>query len=242
MRTHTLKKWIAACLLPLLAGATQAEEQNHNVEGFHIEFLASYLGFKADIVMTLEPAEQPDEYLYKVSTTARGLAKLVRSGTGVETALFRSGANGIESLLYTLDDGTKEVENDTRIEFDYAAGVAHSNYKGAPLDLELTTGLVDRLTADIIAIERLRAGQKAGGSDVVIRNSVRRYEYTRLGEETVSVPAGKFATVIYMRQRPGSTRAAKVWYAPELGYLPVKIDQLKRGDSQVVAEAIKIKR
>jgi len=211
------------------------------LRGFHAEYVASYMAFKADVSMTLAKTNEPDEYLYRVETTARGLASLVRPGTGKETSRLRAAEGELQSLSYALDDGTDEVENDTTISFDYEAGLVHSIYKGEPVDIEVTPGLVDRLAADIIAINELRNDISPDGSEVVIRNSVRRYDLIPQGKETVTVEAGTFDTVVYLRQHPGSSRSAKIWYAPAADYLPVKIEQIKRGKTQVVAEAVLLK-
>jgi hypothetical protein len=93
--------------------------------------------------------------------------------------------------------------------------------------------MLDRLTADIAMIQKLRNGETPTGFDLVDRNEIRRYEYTLQGEETIKVPAGTFQTVKYLRNRPGSSRATLIWFAPGMDYLPVKIAQLKRGKSVI---------
>ncbi len=230
---------LALSAMPLLAGA--APEANV-IQGFRAEFEASYIGFKADAVMELQQDAASGEYIYTVTTKARGLARMVRSGTGVETSRFRYDGETYRSISYTLDDGTEAVENDTQIRFDWDTGIAYSNYKGEAQDIQLEAGLLDRLTADVYIIQQLRKGNEPDGYDITDRNSVRHYDFTALGEETVTVPAGTYKAVKYLRQRPGSSRATRIWYAPELDYLPLRIEQLKRGDVKVVAVAVKLER
>ena len=230
---------MALTALPLGA---KAEPEADVIKGFRMEFEASYIAFKADAVMQLERDATTGEYTYTVTTEARGLARMVRSGTGVETSRFRYDGETYRSISYTLDDGTEAVENDTQIKFDWDKGVAYSNYKGEAQEIELKPDLLDRLTADVYIIQQLRKGQEPEGYDITDRNSVRHYDFTALGEETVTVPAGTFKAVKYLRQRPGSSRATRIWYAPELDYLPLRIEQLKRGDVKVVAVAVKLER
>lgn len=230
---------LALAAMPLCA---RADADANAIQGFRAEFVASYIGFKADAVMQLEQDAVSGEYIYTVTTKARGLARMVRSGTGVETSRFNYDGKTYRSISYTLDDGTEEVENDTQISFDWDKGIAYSNYKGEPQDIQLEPGLLDRLTADVYIIQELRKGNQPDGYDITDRNSVRHYDFTALGEETVTVPAGTFKAVKYLRQRPGSTRATRIWYAPELDYLPLRIEQLKRGDVKVVAVAVKLDR
>ena len=90
--------------------------------------------------------------------------------------------------------------------------------------------MLDRLTADVVVIHALRNDIEPGSYQITDRNSVRVYEFTPQGSEKVSVAAGEFDTVIYKRQRPGSSRAALIWYAVDADFLPVKIEQFKRGN------------
>jgi len=205
--------------------------------GFHAEYEASYAGFKAEAVMDLRPADAPNEYVYEVVTRAIGFARLVRPGTGIERSRIAVTESGFAPISYQLDDGTEEVENDTDIDFNWETGIARSVYKGVTKDIDITAGMLDRLTADIAAINELRNNRAPGSYEITHRNDIRLYEFTPQGEEMVSVPAGQFKAVKYLRQRPGSSRATLIWFAPEADYLPVKIVQLKRGKSQIVMVA-----
>ncbi len=209
--------------------------------GFHAEYEASYAGLKAEAIMDLRATETPNEYVYQVVTRALGLARFIRPGTGTETSRIAFTGSGFIPISYQLDDGTEKLENDTDIQFDWEAGIAHSIYKGVAKDIEITEGVLDRLTADIAAIHALRNNQQPTSYEITARNSIRLYEFTPQGEETVSVPAGTFHAIKYLRQRPGSSRATLFWFAPEVDYLPVKIVQLKRGKSKIVMVATLLK-
>jgi hypothetical protein len=228
---------VAAFLASAAIAEAGASGTVAELAGFHAEYQASYAGFKAEAVMDLRPADEPNEYVYEIVTRALGFASIVRPGTGIERSRIAVTEAGFSPISYQLDDGTEEIENDTDIEFNWETGIAHSVYKGVPKDIDISAGMLDRLTADIAAIHELRNNRKPTSYEITHRNSIRLYEFTQQGEETVSVPAGKFRTVKYLRQRPGSSRATLIWFAPEADYLPVKIVQLKRGKSQIVMVA-----
>ena len=228
-------------MLPSLAPADEADKIDE-LEEFQVQLVARYAGFSADVWTHLSSTENADEYSYEVTTKARGLAKLVRSGTASEKSIFTLTDTGFRPSSYHLDDGTKKVENDTDITFDWDAGIARSVYKEEAKEFELTAGILDRLTADIVAMHKLRSGAEPGSYTLIHRNSIREYGYTSQGTETISVDAGEFATVKYKYQRPESTRHTIIWFAPELGFLPVKAEQFKRGKAQVAMEAVSIQR
>jgi hypothetical protein len=200
-----------------------------SLQGFHTVYELRYSALRADATIDLQSADAPNEYIYSVTTKTRGIARLMRPGTATEKARFVYDANGFRPLSYRLDDGVAKAENDSDIQFDWQSGIATSTHESETVELPISPGMLDRLTADIAAIQELRNGRPLTGFDLVDRNEIRRYEFTLQGEETIKVPAGTFKTVKYLRARPGSSRATLIWFAPGKAFLPVKITQLKRG-------------
>jgi len=200
------------------------------LDGFRINYEARISAFKADASLELSPSDQTNHYIYKVSTTARGLARLIKSGTVTEQSIFAFNGSGLQPARYDYDDGSGKAAKGSTVSFDWSRSIAHSVHEGVIADLELTPGLLDRLSADLQSILALRAGNTPGKQSIVYRNSIRHYELSLLGEETVTVPAGTFATLKFLRQRTGSKRATEIWFAKNAEYLPVKIVQLKNGE------------
>lgn len=224
-----------ALLLPL--GLAAAADQPLL---FTADYRASYAGFSGDVRMQLIPAKNPNEYTYRVTTQARGLARLLRPGMATEEARFRVDDGRIWPLRYTIDDGTKQGDDDMAIEFDWDNKVANSVYEKTPQTLELEPDIHDRLTTDLLVMQSLSAGTVLDRFRIAEKNTVRDYELTYRGEESIEVPAGRFDTVKYLRQRVGSSRSTLVWFAPAAHYLPVRLEQLKRGKTMITTVATDI--
>ena len=64
---------------------------------------------------------------------------------------------------------------------------------------------------------------------VLDKNSVREYQYRKVGEETLKTAIGEVPTVIFASQRANSPRVNRYWLAPDRGYIPMRVQQ-KRGD------------
>lgn len=207
---------------------------------FTADYRASFAGFSGDVRMELNRAEPADEYTFRVTTRARGLARLVRSGTATEEARFRITDGELVPLHYEIDDGTRGGNDDTTIEFDWDNGVAHSRYEQQEETLELTPEVHDRLTTDLLVMQSLSEGNALERFLIAEKNAVRDYELTYRGEETVEVPAGNFAAVKYLRQRVGSSRSTLIWFAPAVNYLPVRLEQLKRGKTVITTVATEV--
>ncbi|HSG66146.1 MAG TPA: hypothetical protein VLD39_14140, partial [Gammaproteobacteria bacterium] len=58
------------------------------------------------------------------------------------------------------------------------------------------------------------------------------YEYIDNGTATMVTDAGSFAPRVLSQQREGSSRANWLWVAPELHFLPVRIEQRRNGEVQ----------
>ena len=60
-------------------------------------------------------------------------------------------------------------------------------------------------------------------------DNIRQTEVRVERRESVTTPAGSFETLVYTNSRPGGQRVTRMWLAPSLQYLPVRMEQLRRG-------------
>jgi hypothetical protein len=212
-----------------------AGEPGPELQGFHAEYKLKYAIFSGDVLLDLRPSDQPDEYIYTALTNARGTARIVLSGTAKETSRFKYIEGKIQPVHYYLNNGMENEDSETDIQFDLAAGIAHAKHEGQEESYPIDSETLDRLSADIVAILELRAGRTPGAYEIADDDSIRTYNFELLGEEQIEVPAGKFHTLKFKRQRVGSSRSTLIWYAPEANYLAVRIEQLKRGKTKVTS-------
>ena len=197
------------------------------------EFTATYqvraMGLRGQADMRLSYEADTNIYLYESRTQAHGIAKLIRRHPVIETTRFNIDQGRIRPLEYALDDGSKKGERNARVDFDWSAGLARSIYKGESREIELEAGMQDRMSLQLSIMQDLRTGDAPSVYTLAERNDLKRYEYTFSGEEEIEVPAGRFATIKYRRQREGSSRSSIIWFAPELCQLPVQVEQLRKG-------------
>jgi hypothetical protein len=207
---------------------------------FSVEYRASYAAFSADISLALQAQQGSDEYRILATTKARGLAKLAQPGTVREEAQFIFEQGEFLSQNYILDTGRKSPDDKTDLRFDHQKQSIASIYEGTPVTLPLTGKIYDRISADIVIMSDLRNGKHPRDLRIAEKNQIRDYSFTLQGEETVEVPAGTYRTVKYLRQRTGSSRSTLIWYAVDAEFVPVRMEQLKRGKSTVTSVATKL--
>lgn len=80
---------------------------------------------------------------------------------------------------------------------------------------------------------QLAAGNRDLAYDFVnYRGEKRHYGIAVLGEETLSLPYGVLDTIKVKLVRDSKTRETFAWFAPELNYQLVRLQQFKEGDEQ----------
>ena len=180
-------------------------------------------GFSATNQTTLSPADSSGRIEYRATAKARGLAGLIKHDPIVEYTQFEEIDGKYRAVEYHYlfnDSGSKR---NAWILFDRDNLVAKSLYKRVTVELDIQSDHVDRLLEQLVFRADLMAGNVADKYLTVERNSLREAVYEKLGTETIVTKAGSFDTVKYRRQRIGSSRSLIMWLAPELEYLPVRL-------------------
>ena len=205
--------------------------------GFAVDYRVKYSAFGGEISLELQAQQGRNEYRIRATTEARGLAKLVRSGKMREQAHFIFDEGNLQPQDYVLDAGDNTEEDSAELVFDHQRQTIASVYEGNPTTLPLKQDVYDRISADVVIMMDLRNGRQPRELHIAEKNQLREYTFAFQGEETVEVPAGTYRTVKYLRQRTGSSRSTLIWYALDANFVPVRMEQLKRGKTNVTSVA-----
>ena len=234
LRTRLL---LVALLVTQNPGVVRAGAPGHDLTGFHAEYKLKYGLIGGDVFFDLTYGEQDDVYIYETRTTPRGLARVVVRESALERSEFRLTDTGLQPLRYLRDDGSGKDEDRTDIRFDWARNMAFSEHEGENFSIPLEEGTLDRLSADILAMMDLRSGRTPGSYAIADGEEIDIYNFEALGEDDIEVKAGSFRALKFKRQRAGSSRSTLIWYAPAADYLPVRIEQQKKGKTVVTMVA-----
>ncbi|MFL6599816.1 MAG: DUF3108 domain-containing protein [Steroidobacteraceae bacterium] len=169
-----------------------------------------------------------DTWVYASKSEPRGFGRMF-SERPTQQSIMRVTPSEVRPLHYKADDGTSSAKRDADLQFDWEHNRVTGTYEGATVDMPLQPGTQDDLSVQIALMVELLAGRAPAQFLMVDKNSVREYQYTREGEESLSTPLGKLDTVIYRSQKKGSPRVTRFWCAPSRGYIPLRVEQ-KKGD------------
>lgn len=140
------------------------------------------------------------------------------TGTGVLPQSYRSeGGDAAKSIDLSYDWHTQRVTG---------------TYEGTPVDLPLTPQVQDDASVQLALMAELLAGRTPPSLELIDKNSVREYKFTREDAATLQTPMGAIATIVYRAQKAYSPRVTRFWCAPERGYIPMKVEQTKGSEVQ----------
>lgn len=243
MKGRILRAPLTACGVLLLTGAVAgAADSNSVLVPSVATYSVQYRGINAGTIAFALRNPAPGRFVYESRSNARGIARLVIRNEVHEASTFIVADGRIEPQSYLLDDGSKDTAKDTRLEFDWSAGVARGEHENQPLELKLAPGLQDRMSVQVLVMQQLARGEEPGRLDFIDRDEVKAYQYAKEGTARLTTPVGEVDTVIYSSTREGSSRVSRIWYAPSLGYTPVRAEQARRGKVETVLELVKLER
>ncbi len=220
----------AACVAALLC-AFSAAQANDTVPTYTAHYDVEYRGRRiGDSVHTLE--QQGETYRFTSVTQARGIARLLRRRPLVEESRFELQDGMPRPLEFSLEDGTRRGEDNLTIDFDWTSGVAQVATEDGRLELPLEPGVHDRATLQLALMLELEAAAAPSASHPLIDDtSIKVYDYELAGEETLDTAAGTYETIKIVQRREDSSRYTLIWFAPDLRYLPVRIEQRREDET-----------
>ena len=151
----------------------------------------------------------------------------------------------VETSRFRWKDGRPEaIEYDYRQDSALKSRTRHAVFSGNEASVEeggdsfhyaIVPGLIDRHAVTLALAGDLKRDAKTFDYKVAVKDHVEDMRYERAGNESLSVPAGTFETVLMRRVgEPGTDRkrVARSWFAEKLGWMPVQIEQSeKKGDT-----------
>ena len=171
----------------------------------------------------------PDGYVATHIVKPTGMAKLLARGRISETSQFQSSEDGIRPTNFRTDDTLTRDKIKASIQFDWETGEASGTVND-----EAVSSTMEELAYDHVSIQyQLMFDLMNGGpsSQYVLFDidELKTVNVSKIGYRAVKVPAGKFEAIGIQHQAVGSKRITTMWCVEALDYLPVIIEQHRKG-------------
>src|SRR5215472_10295478 len=192
-------------------------------------------------VSTLKLEQTGDTWTFSSRSEPRGIGKLA-SGVfpPLQVSVVRVTDQGVQpqSFKSSGGDSGKSIE----LKYDWQAHRVTGIYESTKVDLPLTPRVQDDGSVQLALMVELLAGRTPPTLQLIDKNSVREYEFSRDGEATIKTPLGDVKTEVFKSQKKYSPRVTRFWCAPDRGYIPMRVQQKKDDDVQWTMEIQSLKR
>ncbi len=163
------------------------------------------------------------------SVAPAGLAKILVRGTIVETSGFDSADGGVLPTRYVSSDTLSKNKTQTDVTFDWSTGAVNGTVNEEHIERVLEEIAHDRVSIQYQLMYDLMNGGPRKTYLLFDVDRLKTLNVTTIGEKEVKVPAGKFTALGIQHQAEGSSRITTLWCVEELDYLPVIIEQHRKG-------------
>ena len=167
---------------------------------------------------------------------ATGMSRMLANGRIRESSVFASQADGIRPVNYISDDTLTRDKTRASIAFDWESGEASGTVNNEAFHAAMHGMVYDRVAIQYELMSDLMNGGAAEEYVLFEVDEIKTVAVRNVGTRTLKVPAGTFEAIGIQHQSPGSKRVTTMWCVPDLGYLPVIIEQHRKGKLQMRAE------
>lgn len=164
-----------------------------------------------------------------------GISGMVARGLIKESSEFYIAQDGVRPSAYSTRDTLTPEGTKASIQFDWDSGEARGTVNG-----EAVVSVMNAIAHDHVSIQyQLMHDLLQGDPDTQYTmfeiDRLRTVNVRNIGSKKVKVPAGTYEAVGIQHQTEGSKRVTTLWCVEKLGYLPVVIEQHRKGELRVRA-------
>lgn len=237
---------IAAFALLLCAASGMTFAANPAPQSFVASYSVNFRGMNAgttEVELKPDPQDPAGKaYEYASRANARGMFRAFFSDEITQTSWLLIEDTGVRPVRYRADDGSEDTERDISLDFDWSAKRVTGTAEDKPVALDLTPGVQDVMSMQVATMRDLARAQVPESYTIVDKDRIKLYRFTREPDAKLKTAIGELDTVVYRSQREGSKRSMRTWYAPSLGFIPVRAERLREGKREMLMEIRELKR
>jgi hypothetical protein len=177
---------------------------------------------------------------FQATVHAGGFWQNFFPGSLDETSRFEVVDGRPRPVAYRSHNGFGSKEKDGEYRMDWVRNVVTGRYRDQDVRLPLEPGTVDRALVQVALMYDLAREVRTPGYALVDRDKITRVQVAYGPTETVEVPAGRFEALRVTRRSDDGNDETRLWCAPALRYLPVQVEQYKKGSRQFLARLVDV--
>jgi len=176
-----------------------------------------------------------DGYYAQSSIVATGMSRIIASGTIRESSAMTVSGEVLRPAQFRSVDTLSKGGQTVDLKFDWDALSVGGLIDSADFQAELDGDVHDRVSLQYGLMLDLVSGIERGEYALQDAERLKLLSITNIGTRSVDVPFGRFEAIGIQHQAENSSRITTLWCVEELGYLPVIIEQHRKGKRQMRA-------
>ena len=168
-------------------------------------------------------------YLAESVIKATGLSRMFASGSIREKSWFSERDGSIRPIQYRSVDTLTDDQQVVDLDFNWHSREVTGLIDGEDFQAALHGEVHDRVSLQYGLMYDLLSGGEHAEYFLQDAEELKQLSISDLGTKAVKVPYGRFNAIGIQHQRLGSSRLTTLWCVEELGYLPVVIEQHRKG-------------
>lgn len=147
-----------------------------------------------------------------------------------DSSVFTVDSGQLKPLSYRYKNGFSSKRN-----FELLFDWNNKQVNGGRKPHALNAGSLDKLSfQEQLRLDLLTQGQQFSTKTyrIVDNKNIKQYRITKLGEETLDTPAGRFHSLKLKQQNPARDSYSLIWLAPNWQYFILKIETIGKDKSE----------
>jgi len=212
------------------------------------DFLAEYRLEKYNTTvaeMTLQLTTHNQQYVYKSITNPYGLASMFSRDEAKETSTLVHDKNRHKIYLHAYEFARKKNnKRNMRVDLDWSEqdmAIISGYYGDTKIKLQHQGILWDRLTVQLALMDDIRRSVDIPTGHVfnykvIDKDRISDYHFSYEGRQHIRLSKNQYNTYKLKRDHGSNGRVTILWLAKELDFVPVKVEQFKKGKLHISME------
>ena len=182
-------------------------------------------------------------YSYTLTTEPTGFWKLIANGSINESSQFEIIDGEIKSINYRLNDTIRRNPRESVVDFDWSKKTIQGFYKDRMIDFNIERRILTRILLQIEIMHQKQRNNLKDSYLIIDKDEIKEIEITSSNSgKKISVPFGSYEVVEVSHRSKNSIRINTFWLAPDLDFIPVKLEQTEGNKVNFEANLVQLTR
>ena len=228
-----------AGLIALLSLTIAFSEPEIPLPKFNAEYILKRNGITLGTSTRSLSTAKDGTFIYSSTTQATGIiAWFVKDHIDEYSKRIFDGKH-IRPLQYVYNRHGGSKTREVKLHFDWQHNTVANTIDGDPWRMEIPPNAQDKLVYQLAIMYDLMNGKKDLDYKIADGGKLKDYAFEIQGEEVLNTALGRLKTVRI--QRIGDKRDTTVWCAPQLSYLPVRLEQQDTDGAELTMQLTSVK-